>query len=76
MTPAVELVSLTHEDAYCFIPHSPHFGGAEKQLIELVRSIEGQQDCLIWYDPVDWRDLIKLKPRVVVFSKGIADIYP
>ena len=88
-----------------FIPHSPHFGGAEKQLIELVRSVGGQQDCVIWYDPVDfysqafhdrpntqvllrpyrmhhrtvfkfWRDLIQLKPRVVVFSKGIADIYP
>jgi len=88
-----------------FVSHSPHFGGAEKQLIELVRSLGRQQDCVIWYDPVDfysqvfhdrpntqvllrpyrmnhrtifkfWLGLIKLKPRVVVFSKGIADIYP
>lgn len=88
-----------------FITHSPHFGGVEKHLIDLMRSFGGQQDCVVWYDPVDfysqafhdrpntqillrpyrmhhrtvfkfWRDLIKLKPRVVVFSKGIADIYP
>ena len=88
-----------------FVSHSPYFGGAEKQLIELVRSLGRQQDCVIWYDPVDfysqmfhdrpntqvllrpyrlnhqtvfkfWLGLINLKPRVVVFSKGIADIYP
>lgn len=88
-----------------FIYHSPHFGGAEKHLIELVRSLGGQQDCVVWYDPVDfystsfqgwpnvqvllrpyrinnrsilrfWFELIRLKPRVVVFVKGIADIYP
>ena len=88
-----------------FVPHSPHFGGAEKHLIELVRSFAGQQDCVVWYDPVDfysagfqgwpnvqvllrpyrinnrsilrfWIELIRLKPHVVVFVKGIADIYP
>jgi hypothetical protein len=88
-----------------FIPHSPHFGGAEKHLIELVRSVGEQQDCVVWYDPVDfystsfqgwpkvqillrpyrvnnrsifrfWIELIRLQPRVVVFVKGIADIYP
>lgn len=88
-----------------FVPHSPHFGGAEKHLIELVRSFGGEQDCVVWYDPVDfysasfrgwpkvqvllrpyrinnrsilrfWIELIRLKPHVVVFVKGIADIYP
>lgn len=88
-----------------FVPHSPHFGGAEKHLIELVRSICRTQACAIWYDPIDfysarlqdrpeiavrlrpyrishrtvlrfWLDLVKLRPRVVVFVKGIADIYP
>ena len=88
-----------------FVPHSPHFGGTEKHLIELVRSLGTQQDCVVWYDPVDfysmsfqewpnvkillrpyrinnrsilrfWFELIRLKPHVVVFVKGVADIYP
>lgn len=88
-----------------FITHSPHFGGVEKHLIDLMRSFGGQQDCVVWYDPVDfystsfegwpkvqillrpyrinnrsifrfWIELIRLQPRVVVFVKGIADIYP
>lgn len=93
------------ESRIVFIHHSPYFGGAEKHLIELVRSLGGQQDCVVWYDPVDfystsfqgwpkvqillrpyrinnrsilrfWLELIRLKPCVVVFVKGIADIYP
>jgi len=88
-----------------FIHHSPHFGGAEKHLIELARSLGRQQNCVIWCDPVDfyskafhgwpnthialkpyrinkqsifrfWIELARLRPRVVVLSKGIADIYP
>ncbi len=88
-----------------FIPHSPHFGGAEKHLIELVGALSSCHDCVIWFDPTDfyteplkeqsrvrvvsrpyrinhrtllrfWRDLRRLKPNVVVFVKGIADIYP
>jgi len=88
-----------------FVTHSPHFGGVEKHLIELIGALSNRHDCVIWFDPVDfyseplkqqshvrvlsrpyrinhetvfrfWRDLRRLEPDVVVFSKGIADLYP
>ena len=53
-----------------FIYHSPHFGGAEKHLIELTRALSGRDDCVIWFDPTDFyteplgpRSQVQVLPR-------------